>query len=101
MQEEAQAELLGVPQRLRARVLKVSHHGSKRMLPGFYAATAATHALIPVGPNLFGHPSAETLVALRGMAVRRSDHHGTVSVWLDGRGGLTERLERAERARAA
>jgi len=94
-QEEAQQELL--EQRaaaLPADVLKVSHHGSRRMVPAFYQASGARAALIPVGPNNYGHPATQTLLALEGMTVLRSDDHGTVSVALDGRGGVEIRTER-------
>lgn len=103
-QEEAQQALLDGGIDLSAAVLKVSHHGSARMLPAFYAATDASVALIPVGPNRFGHPAPETLAALAGMRVLRSDLSGTVAVALDGRGGirvLEERPVPDERAAAA
>ena len=93
-QEEAQQMLLGAGEALHATVLKVSHHGSRHMLPEFYRASGARLALIPVGPNTFGHPAAQTLVALRAMRVLRSDRSGTVSVSLDGRGGIAVRTER-------
>jgi competence protein ComEC len=93
-QEEAQQELLKRPELLRAGVLKVSHHGSRHMLPEFYAATGARIALIPVGPNTFGHPSPETLAALSGTRILRSDRDGEVTVTLDGAGGVAVRAER-------
>jgi len=95
VQEEAQQELLAHPDALRADVVKIAHHGSRHMLAEFYAATHARLALIPVGLNRFGHPSPETLTALRGMRVLRSDRNGEVSVGLDGRGGVTDREVRA------
>ncbi|HEX9774669.1 MAG TPA: ComEC/Rec2 family competence protein [Actinomycetota bacterium] len=85
-EEAAQAELLARPAALRADVLKVSHHGSARMLPAFYASTGAALALIPVGPNSFGHPAPATLEALSSMEVLRTDLAGTVTVRL-GTGG--------------
>lgn len=93
-QEEAQQELLARESALRADVLKVSHHGSARMLPSFYAATRARVALIPVGTNQFGHPALTTLAALRGMRVLRTDRSGTVSVSLNGHGALTTQEQR-------
>ncbi|MDX1449283.1 MAG: competence protein ComEC, partial [Acidimicrobiia bacterium] len=80
---------------LTSDVLKVSHHGSRRMVPAFYEATGATHALIPVGPNRYGHPAPETLVALRGMEVLRSDTAGDVTVGIDRWGAVTVRTERS------
>jgi len=99
-QEEAQEELLKQPMLLRAEVLKVSHHGSAHMLPEFYAATGARIALIPVGPNTFGHPAAQTLAALRGMEILRADRSGTSTVALDGHGGITIRAEHPSAAAA-
>ena len=100
VQEEGQQELLKQPDLLRAAVVKVSHHGSAHMLPEFYFATRARAALIPVGPNTFGHPAAQTLASLRGMTILRSDRQGTVSVALDGAGGLSIRTERPVTAAA-
>ena len=100
VQEEAQQELLNDPALLRAAVVKVSHHGSAHMLPEFYFATGARVALIPVGPNTFGHPAAQTLASLRGMTILRSDRQGTLSVSLDGSGGLAIRTERPVTAAA-
>ena len=100
VQEEGQQELLKQPDLLRAAVVKVSHHGSAHMVPEFYFATHARAALIPVGPNTFGHPAAQTLASLRGMTILRSDRQGTVSVGLDGAGGLSIRTERPVTAAA-
>jgi competence protein ComEC len=100
VQEEAQQELMMRPDLLRAAVVKVSHHGSAHMLPEFYFATHARVALIPVGPNTFGHPAAQTLASLRGMTILRSDRQGTVSIGLDGNGGLSIRAERPVTAAA-
>ncbi|HJT36969.1 MAG TPA: competence protein ComEC, partial [Actinomycetota bacterium] len=100
VQQEAQAELLKDPGLLHAAVVKVSHHGSANMLPAFYFATGARVAMIPVGPNTFGHPSAQTLAACRGMTILRSDRQGTFSVSLDGSGALAIRTERPVTAAA-
>jgi len=100
-EEAAQQELLARPELLRARVLKVSHHGSARMVPAFYEASGAEVALIPVGYNSYGHPTAQTLAALAGMRVLRSDVHGTSTVVLDGRGGLEIRTEHPQATAAA
>jgi competence protein ComEC len=100
VQEEGQQELLKKPDFLRAAVVKVSHHGSAHMLPEFYFATHARVALIPVGPNTFGHPAAQTLAACRGMTILRSDRQGTVSVSVDGNGGIGLQTERPVTAAA-
>lgn len=96
VQEEGQERLLGRPGELRAAVVKVSHHGSARMLPDFYSATGAGYGVIPVGTNEFGHPAVATLEALAraGIRVLRTDRSGDVAVTLDGRGGAHVSVER-------
>ncbi|MBI4730000.1 MAG: ComEC/Rec2 family competence protein [Acidobacteria bacterium] len=100
VQEEGMEPLLARPDRLRATVLKVSHHGSRHMLPEFYAATRAGVAVISVGPNEYGHPSRPALEALAaaGMRVYRTDLSGDVTVGVDGGGGVSIRSERAAAA---
>lgn len=93
-QEEAQQSLIDRGAPLAADVLKVSHHGSARMDPDFYRATRAQIAMIPVGPNNYGHPAPETLVALTGMRIVRSDLDGDVSVTVDGHDRVAVRTER-------
>ena len=75
-------------------VLKVPHHGSKTSDPGFLRSLGAGLAVISAGEgNRFGHPHAETLTALEGMWVLRTDVDGRVVVRSDGRdvGVWTER----------
>jgi competence protein ComEC len=67
-------------------VLKVAHHGSDD--PGLPDELRSLHprvAVIEVGRhNTYGHPTASTLAALRGVpAVRRTDRDGTVAVTVD------------------
>lgn len=92
-QEEAQLALVERGAPLQAEVLKVSHHGSARMHPEFYRASGAQVAMIPVGRNSYGHPAPETLVALHGMQILRSDQHGDVAVTIDGQDRLAVRTE--------
>jgi competence protein ComEC len=85
-----EADLLRLaPQRLRADVLKVGHHGSlTSSSPKFLAAVGATEAVISVGArNRFGHPGPGTLAALRsaGARVWRTDREGAITVTTDGR----------------
>ena len=71
---------------LRADVLKVPHHGSKSSAPDFFAAVAPSLAVIPVGEgNRFGHPADETLEALAGVRLLRTDTDGRVTIRSDGR----------------
>lgn len=68
-----------------ATVLKVPHHGSKTTPPAFLRAVAPQVALISVGAhNRFGHPAPETLAALAGATVARTDRDGRVTVHSDG-----------------
>ncbi|ABW11539.1 DNA internalization-related competence protein ComEC/Rec2 [Parafrankia sp. EAN1pec] len=72
-------------------VLKVAHHGSEDQLPEFLTRTGAEVALISVGvDNTYGHPALSTLAGLRaaGMAVARTDLHGTVAVVETAGGGV-------------
>lgn len=76
----AQRELM----HLRADVLKVPHQGAATSDPAWLVAVGASEALIPVGPNSFGHPAdwvIETLGAA-GARVRRTDHDGDLEVGL-------------------
>lgn len=93
IEREAQRELLatgGAP----ATVLKVPHHGSKTSDPAFFAAVNPSLAVIQAGAdNRFGHPHAETLDALTGTRLYRTDLQGRVTVTTDGR-SLKVRTER-------
>ncbi len=67
-------------------VLKVGHHGShSSSTPEFLAAVDPTLAIISAGvDNEYGHPAAETLAALAGHMVLRTDLDGDVEVATDG-----------------
>jgi competence protein ComEC len=73
---------------LRARVLKVGHHGSSTSSSdAFLDAVRPELALISVGAgNIYGHPSNDVLRALSrvGAEVLRTDEAGTVIVSTDG-----------------
>ena len=87
----AQAVLLRTPGLAPVDVLKVPHHGSRYQDTRLLADLGARLALVPVGAdNDYGHPSPDTLTALRdaGATVRRSDEHGDVAVVVDDDGTL-------------
>lgn len=66
-------------------VLKVPHHGSKTSSEAFLGGTGATVAVISAGAgNQFGHPAEETLAALQGIDVYRTDEDGRVVIRSDG-----------------
>jgi competence protein ComEC len=94
VQEEGQEALLQRPDQLRCPVMTVPHHGSKRMIPGFFA-TGARYAVISVGRNDFGHPAGETLaaLALARLRVLRTDRSGDVTIGIAANGMVEIREE--------
>jgi competence protein ComEC len=68
-------------------LLKVGHHGSRGSTSeAWLERLRPSVAIISVGRNDYGHPSPPTLqrLATRGVAVRRTDQDGTISVTTDG-----------------
>jgi competence protein ComEC len=66
---------------LYARILKVGHHGSKySTTDDFLAAVRPDAAVIQVGKNNFGHPTADVLDKLRGdgIMIFRNDLGGAI-----------------------
>ncbi len=75
--------LAAVPDRLRAEMITVPHHGGDTSEFEFLAATAASEALIGTGlDNRHGHPHPRVLAMLDelDMRVHRTDLDGTVGV---------------------
>ena len=73
---------------LRADILKAGHHGSRTSsTPEYLAAVRPRVAIISVGENRFGHPSAEVLSRLQnlGIEVDRTDEQGAVIWQSDGK----------------
>ena len=90
-QVEEQSELVAAlgPERLRADVLKVAHHGSAYQDPDFLAAVHPRLALVSVGAgNPYGHPNLVMLAGLRrdGARVLRTDLDGDLAAVVDGSG---------------
>jgi competence protein ComEC len=82
-ESEAISRLLREGHQIDAFVLQVPHHGSRGALsPDFLAAAGTRIAVIPVGPNTFGHPHPDTLTLLAGqnIAIYRTDLHGAVTI---------------------
>jgi len=70
-------------------VLKVSHHGSKfSSTKEFLDALRPEIAVIEVGKNSYGHPTAQVLGRLADIGARifRTDQQGTVEIIADGMG---------------
>lgn len=83
--EEEEKEMLTLGS---VEVLKVAHHGSKNSSSsGFLNAFKPALAVIEVGKNSYGHPTAETLKRLRevGARIMRTDQDGDVVVRTDGK----------------
>jgi competence protein ComEC len=85
-EEPAQEWMLDSGVDLRADVLKVPHHGAATSVPEFFEAVDAEVAIVSVGENDYGHPTAFTLGALvaSGAEVWRTDRQGTITVTFAG-----------------
>ena len=81
-EEPAQEVLLESGVDLHADVLKVPHHGAATSVPEFFDAVDAEVAIVSVGENDYGHPTAFTLDALvaSGAEVWRTDRAGTITI---------------------
>ena len=72
-----------------AEIVKVPHHGSKNSWDEqFYRTVDPQLAIISVGPNWFGHPSAQVLAGLSGLGIPayRTDNDGAITVRSKGHG---------------
>ena len=68
---------------LRADILKVPHHGSKfSSSAAFLRDVAPAVAVVEVGKNSYGHPTASALdrLALVGAQIFRTDEQGTIKI---------------------
>jgi competence protein ComEC len=64
-------------------LLKVAHHGSRYSTSStFLAETDPKFAVIEVGPNSYGHPTPQTIAALRaeGTRIYTTQKNGTITV---------------------
>lgn len=87
IESEAEAEILGRGRTVEAEILKVAHHGSDSSSTApFLTAVDPEMAVISVGPNSYGHPTAEAIQRLRdaGATIYRTDLNGTIVVTTDG-----------------
>lgn len=72
---------------LHSDILKVGHHGSKYSSDGsFLSAVSPAAAVISVGKNSYGHPTAEVLSRLDAQNIEtlRTDQEGTIVFVSDG-----------------
>jgi len=74
------------PDKLKADVLKVAHHGSKHSTSQeFIDVVMPKYSYIPVGNNTYGHPTPEVIKTLKnsGSEVYRADIHKDVTFYFD------------------
>lgn len=86
--EEEETEMVKSDNLFNFDVLKVAHHGSKYSSSlDFLKAIRPALAVIEVGKNSYGHPTAEAIGRLKevGARVMRTDQDGEVVVETDGR----------------
>jgi competence protein ComEC len=89
IEKEAESELIEKRADLASTVLKVAHHGSDTSTtPEFLAVANPEVAVISVGENSFGHPSAEVVERLEQRLgsenILRTDEQGTIEFITDG-----------------
>jgi competence protein ComEC len=82
IEEEAEENLSSLGNFLRSDVIKVPHHGGKTSAyKPFFELVSPEVAVISLGKdNTFGHPHAETLNALQGIRMCRTDLDGAVKI---------------------
>ncbi len=93
----SQLRLLARPDRLRADVLKVPHHGGDTNTEGFLDAAHAAVAVASVGAaNRYGHPHPTTVADVAPVPLWRTDRDGTITIELTAKGPVvTPRRPRA------
>jgi len=88
IEREAEHELLRSPERLKADVVKVPHHGSRTSsTQSLVNTTNADYAIISVGKrSIFGHPHKEVVERWNktGAKVMTTGERGTISVSTNG-----------------
>lgn len=81
--------MLEHPDKLRADVLKVGHHGSETSTSQkFLSAVQPTYAVVSAGTdNKYGHPKKATMDRLKKASVKtfRTDTQGTITAISDGK----------------
>jgi competence protein ComEC len=107
IEQAVEKRLAEQPERVRADVLKLAHHGSRTSsTQPFLEAVRPRFVTLSAGlDNRFGHPHPEVLARLRerGVALLRTDEMGLITLRTDGRRIAMEcyRWEAGGRGRAA
>ena len=84
---KAEEKLVNEGINLQSDVLKISHHGSKYSTSNLFLENVNPEiAVISVGKNSYGHPTAETLQRLEnfGIKVLRTDTNSDIKIMSDG-----------------
>jgi beta-lactamase superfamily II metal-dependent hydrolase len=87
VENEGVTSLLAQGYDLRSSVMLTPHHGSKNGLTqALYDAIRPDTVIISVGPNSYGHPTAEVLgiIATRPVSLYRTDERGNIIVRVTG-----------------
>ena len=100
LEQKSERELLAaVPDKLRAQVLQVPHHGSRTSsLPEFVDRTNPDIALVSAGyRNRFGHPKDDVVDRYRALGTRvyRTDRDGALLISVAADGGVKVQRYRA------
>lgn len=82
IEEEAEDDIAHMGEHLKSGVLKIPHHGSKTSTSQiFLSAVSPEVAVISVGRNnTYGHPHDETIEALEGIGIFRTDKDGAIGI---------------------
>lgn len=82
IEEEAEESILHIGDWLKSNVLKVPHHGGKTSAyQPFFRSVSPQIAVISCGRgNTFGHPHQDTIDALDGAEIFRTDVHGAIKI---------------------
>ena len=96
IEEEAEDDIARLEEYLKGAVLKIAHHGSKTSTSQpFLSAVSPEVAVISVGrKNTYGHPHDETIQALDGIEIFRTDMDGAISIRETADGSLDVRTWR-------
>lgn len=88
-EKRSETDMLKQPERLRADVLKVGHHGSDTSTSqAFLDAVQPSYAVISAGTNnKYGHPKKSVMNRLKksGAEIFRTDKQGTIAAICDGK----------------
>ncbi len=82
IQEEAEVDIMHIGRRMQSDVMKVPHHGGRTSAhETFFSIVSPAAAVISAGrDNAFNHPHPETLEALKGARILRTDRDGAIRI---------------------